>query len=213
MLVALACCARPARSSRRARSVRSKGCDSAVRDDGARDARREAFLAEFAKDPDELVLARRALTTSAALSPSPGRHAHVERSVLHEAEAARGVVELRRGDAEVEQDAVELEAGLHPVGARAERGKRREEDRDTRIGGEALPRPRQRRGVTIETQQPAVRDELLQNRPCMSAPAKSGVQIGATRPYVQCGQYLWSAGPACVPLPSRASLSPRRAAG
>ena len=45
-------------------------------------------------------------------------------------------------------------------------------------------------GITIETEQSTVRDELLQNRPCMSASTKSGIQVGATRPYVQRGQYL-----------------------
>ena len=64
--------------------------------------------------------------------PSPCAHAHVERSVLHEAEAARGIVELRRGHAEIEQDAVELEAGLDLVRALGQRGERREKDRNAR---------------------------------------------------------------------------------
>ena len=37
-------------------------------------------------------------------------HAHVERAVFAEAEAARGVVELRRGDAEIEQRAIAMRA-------------------------------------------------------------------------------------------------------
>ena len=109
---------------------------------------------------------------------------------LHEAEAALGLVELRRGDAQVEQDAVELEAGLDLVGARRERGEGREEDRDARIGAEAALRFGDGDGVAVETKQPTVSDELLQNRPCMSAPPKSGIQIGATPPYVQRRQYL-----------------------
>ena len=51
-----------------------------------------------------------------------------------------GVVELRRGHAEVEQDAVELEAGLDLVGTVRQRGERREKDRNARIGCEACSR-------------------------------------------------------------------------
>jgi hypothetical protein len=46
------------------------------------------------------------------------------------------------------------------------------------------------RGVTIETEQSAVRDEFLQNRPCMSASAVSGIHVRATCLYVQRSQYL-----------------------
>ena len=44
------------------------------------------------------------LTRSAAVGPCRA-HAHVERAVLHEGEAALGLVELHRGDAEIEHDA------------------------------------------------------------------------------------------------------------
>ena len=46
------------------------------------------------------------LTTSAALGPLL-RHAHVERAVGLEGEAALGLVELHGGDADVEHDAVD----------------------------------------------------------------------------------------------------------
>ena len=45
------------------------------------------------------------LTTSAADGPVR-RHAHVERPVALEREAARGIVELHGGDADVEHDAI-----------------------------------------------------------------------------------------------------------
>ena len=50
------------------------------------------------------------LTTSAAVSAGP-RHAHVERAVGAEREAAIGLVELHRGDADVEHDAIDLRLG------------------------------------------------------------------------------------------------------
>ena len=84
-----------------------------------------------------------------------------------------------------------LRPGCDLIGARGECGKGREKNRDARIGGEARPRFGNGDGIAVETQQSAVSDELLQNRPCMSAPPKSGIQVSATRPYVQRGQYLW----------------------
>ena len=163
---------------------------SAVGDDGARDARRQSLLAEFSKYANQLgfggavdhVGGARALILV---------HAHIERPVVHEAEAAGGVVELRRGDAQIEQHAVEFEAGLDLIGARRECGKARAKNRDARIGAEARLRFGDGDRIAVETKQSAISDELLQNRPCMSAPPKSGVQVGATRPYVQRGQYLW----------------------
>ena len=126
-------------------------------------------------------LERRAVDDIGGAQALARRHAHVERSVLHEAEAARGIVELRRGDAEIEQDAVELEARLRPDRRKppsAENGARKIATR-----GSAAKRAsglRDGRRITIETEQSAVRDELLQNRPCMSASAKSGIQVSAT---------------------------------
>ena len=92
---------------------------------------------------------------------------------------------------EIEQNAVEFEAGLAPASAQAasaEKGARKIATR----GSVAEARPSFGNGerIAVETQQSAVSDELLQNRPCMSAPPKSGVHVGATRPYVQRGQYL-----------------------
>jgi hypothetical protein len=80
------------------------------------------------------------LTTSAAERPVAAAHAHVQGTVLHEAEAALGVVELRRGDTEVEQNAVELESGAHAVGAGRERREGLEKNADARIGSESRAR-------------------------------------------------------------------------
>ena len=92
----------------------------AVRDDGARDARRHALLAKFTKNADQF-LERRAVDHVGGAHPLARRHAHVERAVLHEAEAARRVVDLRRGNAEVEENAVELESRLNLIGNGRER--------------------------------------------------------------------------------------------
>ena len=168
---------------RRARSVRSNGRVCAVGDDGARDARRQPLLAEFAEDARSARPPDAPLTTSAALGPSPSLMRMSSGPSCMKLKPRCGIVELRRGDAEVEQDAVELEAGLDLVGARGERGEWREENRDARIGARSARRASaMATRIAVEAQQPAVSDELLQDRPCMSASPKSGVQIDAASP-------------------------------
>ena len=127
-----------------------EGLRFAVLDDGARDARRLALLAVFAKDADQLIQGS-AVDDIGGARADARRHAHIQRPVLHEAEAARGIVELRRGDAQIEQDAVELEARFDLVRAILEGGKRREKQRHPRIGCEACLGLRDGRRITVET--------------------------------------------------------------
>ena len=98
---------------------------SPVGDDGAREAPRGALLAKVEEDIGEFGLARLGQKVRRGLAAP--FHPHVERRVLAQREAALGLVELHRGDADVERDAVEVvavrvevaEAGLHefqPVG-------------------------------------------------------------------------------------------------
>ena len=89
MLVALAG-ARP----RATRSINPASCERAlegpqlaVGDDGARDARRLALLAELAKDADQFGLGR-AVDDVGRAHAFALAHAHVERPIVHEAEAA-----------------------------------------------------------------------------------------------------------------------------
>ena len=68
-------------------------------------------------------LPRPLLTTSAAVGPD-WRHAHVERAVALEREAALGLVELHRGDADVEHDAVDRREALRRRRCRSRSPKR-----------------------------------------------------------------------------------------
>ena len=86
-------------------SVVAKGALAAVGDDGAGDAAGRALLAVLEENVGERRLGQ-------AVDEVGGRgaglaHPHVERAVLLEGEAAGGLVELHRGDADVEHDAVE----------------------------------------------------------------------------------------------------------
>ena len=167
--------------------------------------RGEALFAEVAEDADELRFGCAVDHVRGALALRPA-HAHVQRAVVHEAEAALGIVELRRGDAEIEQDAVEFEAGLDRVGAGARaRRTARGTMLDARIGAaSSLARRATAAGSRSRHKQPTVGDELLQNRPCMSAPPKGGIQIESPA-RAECSkrrQHLGVAVPRVCPAPS-----------
>ncbi len=84
---------------------RDVGRAHAVGDDGAGDAPRRALLAEIIEDVGDRLFVVFAQDVGGA-APN-AFHAHVERRVLAEREAAGGLVELHRGYADVENDAVE----------------------------------------------------------------------------------------------------------
>src|SRR6185437_11467596 len=68
------------------------------------------LIAELLEDEGELALIR-AVEQTRATRRGVGAHAHVERRAFPEGEAAQRIVELMRGDAEIEHDAIELLAG------------------------------------------------------------------------------------------------------
>ena len=74
-------------------------------DDGAGDWRAKTLLAEYEDDVGEIALAGGVHDVGGARPLAA--HAHVERPVEPEREAALGLVELHRGDADVEHDAVD----------------------------------------------------------------------------------------------------------
>ena len=79
-------------------------------DDGAGDAPRGALLAVEIEDVGERLCIR--FVDDVGGARAPPFHAHVERSVDAEGKAARGLVELHRRDADVEDDAVERREAL-----------------------------------------------------------------------------------------------------
>src|SRR5258708_5698937 len=98
-------------------------------------------------------------------------HAHVERPSLAEGEAARRIVELRRGDAEVHQRAVHL-AEPEPVEHRARVAEVPVRDDDV-APRQPLARRLERRRILIEAHHPRAR---LQERERMPAAAERSVE-------------------------------------
>jgi hypothetical protein len=79
------------------------------------------------------------LTTSAALLPMPGVMRISRGPSCTKLKPRDGVVELRRGDSQVEQNAVELEARFDLIRTFGQGRKPRVEYRHSRIGREARP--------------------------------------------------------------------------
>ena len=146
-------------------------------DDGARDGAGVALLAQRGDDGGELALAGARDDVGRARAGAP--HAHVERAVEAEREAALGVVELHRGDAEIEHDAVDRGA---PCRAAIDRRDRRTV-LDQRRAGRAL------RATSVGAARDRVADRdrcrsrarpaVCQDRARVAAGAECGVDIDA----------------------------------
>ena len=108
----VAACGWPGFGRGSSRSIRPASCSVVVKGADRRSAtmaramRREARSSPYWKRMSASAASGRPLTRSAAAGAGLA-HPHVERPVLLEGEAARGLVELHRGDADVEHDAVE----------------------------------------------------------------------------------------------------------
>jgi hypothetical protein len=162
------------------------------------------------------------------IEPLPRRHAtrrihaHVQWAVLQEAESARRIVDLRRGDAEIEEKAVDAgdaslvedplelrEAGLH------------------QLEPVVLPRSleqaagRDRIRIAVEREQAAARTECVENAPAVTAAPERAIDIGAVRAQPQRGHRLGSehrdvrsiVGPLTWRHPRQKPSASRRASG
>ena len=152
------------------------GVDRAARGERARDPAGEGHAAA-AQKLDQLGLfdPRQQLgggLAAAAVEPHVERHRCVARA---EGEAALGGVELRRADAQVEEDPVDRRrAGPgHHLAQEAEA--RVEEERGRAEARELLLGDRQHLRVAVQPDQHAVGAELLEDRLCVPAVAGGGV--------------------------------------
>ena len=131
-----------ARRARRSSASARGGADRrlvARAHDGAGDRAGMALLAERRDDGGEIALGGARHHVGGARPVAA--HAHVERTVEAEGEAALGLVELHRGDAEIEHDAVD---GVVAAGCARRRRDWRSGPRPASAGRRA-PRPDRRR--------------------------------------------------------------------
>ena len=154
------------------------GGDIALGDDPLSDAAGEALIAVLAQHASE-VLDRVGVQDVSRGHAGRRIHAHVERGVDRIGEAARGLVELHRGDAEVKEDPLhrsDAEIGEH-LGHRVVDGVH---ERDAiRPCGEALPRDLQGGGVAVESDESAGGDGV-EDGGAVTAEAEGGVDEDGT---------------------------------
>ena len=145
-------------------------------DDGARHGARASLLAIVVDDVGEHALI--GLVDELGRALAARLHPHVERPVIAEREAALGLVELHRGDADIEHDAVErrhLEAlGLFRQRTEARFGQGQPPAHRRDETGTAGDRTR----VAVEREQRRLR-LALQKRARIAAGAEGAVEIAA----------------------------------
>ena len=174
----------PATSSASSR-VRSIGALRAALDDRPGDAPGRGLLAVLPKDRGQGSGVGAVDHLGGAVAAA--RHAHVERPVGGEREAAARVAELHRGDAEIEDDPVQP---AHPVrreqlghGAKAAL----EHDQPGPVGGQ-LPGAGHGGRVAVDGKDPCRAG--LQDRAGVAAGTERGVEIVAARADVERSQHL-----------------------
>src|SRR5690606_26574416 len=150
-------------------------------DDRACDASRQALLAQAPQHVGDLALigARKPIRDAFA---TVRIHAHVERTVGLETEAARGLVELWRRHAEIEQHAVEPVARGIPV---PEIREARPADAYARIVAEPGLRIRDRDRIAVDEQQTPFRPEPFEQASRVAAAPVGAVEIDAIGAHVE----------------------------
>lgn len=150
-------------------------CLLAGGDDRARDAARVALLAEDIDDVGELALGCLRDHVGGGRAALP--HPHVERAAAAEREAALGLVELHRGDADIHHDAVD---GIQPL-RRANLRKVGEAILDQRQPAagtvDQVEAAQDRRAVAVDADHAGVGD--VEKRAAVAAGAEGGIDINA----------------------------------
>src|SRR5690606_13817648 len=114
-------------------------------------------------------------------------HAHIQRAIIKKAEAAFGIVKLRRRHTQIEQHTAHLAFQAAASYLLAQLRKTALHNYKAAIfGRQCLPCGNGLR-VFIEPQQPPVRTEMLQDQAAVSASSEGAVQVAAVRLYREGG--------------------------
>jgi hypothetical protein len=156
------------------------GRHGARRDDRLRDAAREPLFAELRDHLLQLPLVRMRHEIRGRRAMR-GVHAHVERTVLGEAETARRIVELRRGDAEVEQHAAHRSAACMRCDHRAEPREIGADEFEPGFAREGSTTRGDGIGIPVEGEHGAVGADGLEQASRMSPASERAIDIQTTR--------------------------------
>ena len=156
-------------------------------DDRAGDAAALAFLAVVVEHVGDVFLARGVEEVGRALAVLA--HAHVERALGREGEAARRLVELHRGDADVHRHAVDAgDPGFGERGDHLRKAPRVEHEARRLLAGLG-PLASGGNGVGIAVES-VDRRPALEDRAGVSAGAERGVDNEVAGPRVERGDHL-----------------------
>ena len=146
--------------------------------DGASNLLGEALLTEGFQHPGDVVHIGTGQPLGGALTGG-GIHPHVERAVLHEAEATFGIVKLGGGDTEIQQEAIDLaqQAALGQIAGDAGEGT----VHDLETGILDLGRLGNGLGIPVDGDQTAIGAQMLENETRVTTPAKGTVDVDTVR--------------------------------
>ena len=110
-----------------------------------------------------------------------GVHAHVERTVIHEAEATRGIVQLRRRHTQIRQNARDATEQAALLKLLAQRGEGLVNDLEAGIALRQRLTLGDRQRILVKRDQPALLAQLRQQMTAVAATTEGGVDIAALR--------------------------------
>ena len=149
----------------------------------------KALLAQGAQDDRDVALAGARQPLRRSLSRLIV-HAHVERPVLHETEAAPGLIELRRRDPEVHQHAVQPPFKSRRTDQLLEPAERPLHQRETWFPDEPHAAGPDRVRVPVDRDDAPPGAERAQNRCRVPAPPERRVAVPTVGPHREPGQHF-----------------------
>ncbi len=157
--------------------------------DGAGHPLGEALFAIFLEDPGDFLFGGVGdeLRCADALA---GIHAHVQGTIVEEAEAALGIVELRRRHAKVEQDAIDPTFETACAHLIAQFGERALHNDEAAVFGRQCFSCLDGLGIFVESEQASPGAQFLEQGSTMAPSSEGTVQIAAVLPRGQCGNGL-----------------------
>ncbi len=185
---------------------------TAASHEGRCDVLRQRLIRVVAENRSQPVC-RRPLEPLRGGETAPRVHAHVERAIDLEREAARRIIDLHRGHAEIGEEEVDAVVPANGADCGAHAGKIRATDEERRITEAEPAQARLRLGqldwVGIESEEPPAWRELLEKPLRVPAPTEGRVHAALTRLQGQRRQHFLDQDRYVLPrrcLPARAQV-------
>lgn len=167
----------------------SQRCFGTTRDDGSGDAPRMPLFTEFSDHLKQLPFIRASDEVRCRLA-ARGIHAHIERTVFGKTEPSGGIVELRRGDTEIEQHTTNRPTVTVLRDHTRQLRKVRVHEFETWLVDKSLMACCDSLRIAIEREHAARGTDRLQQTRCVTTPTESAIDIKTARGRGQNLQHL-----------------------